>query len=141
MLFLDTNEIDQLKQEADNEPTINSLEAVDAEIDRLTKIKDKLSQDKLNEEIKEIASVYTRNQYARLSVRLNAKKRFNLAQKRFNRAMLLVSEIDHKIEEWMFVKDYYNSLNKQNYASYNSGIQSSTNKESPVVSKNTEPQL
>lgn len=147
MLFLDTNEIEQLKQEVYDEPTINSPEGIGEEIDRLTKIKDKLSQAKLNEEIKEIASDYTRsrdvsgNVFARGIAHYKAKKRLGLAQKRFNSAMQLSKEIDQQIEDLCLVQDYYALLDKKSYASYGAGWQSNLDKDSSAAGKSTEPQL
>ena len=117
MLFLDTNEIEQLEEDVYSDASsIRTIEATDQEISRLTAIKEKISQTKLLEEIKQIATDYSQSPYKETGffkkniAVFKAKKRLNLAQERYNRAMSLITEINALIDDLLFFKDYLKSM-------------------------------
>ena len=114
MRFLETNEIDNLEKDLDNNELPLSLENLDKEINRLQAIKDKLpSKYSLSIELMSIGEARSidpfgiANPFKKLKVAIDAQKRYKVAQKRFNSAMRIRAEVDSRIEDYYAVKNIY----------------------------------
>lgn len=127
MRFLDTNEIENLEKDLDNNELPLTAENLELELARLQAIKDKLpSKYSLSielmsiDEARSLAPYGVANPFKKLKVAIAAQNRYKVAQKRYNKAVELIGEIDSRIEDMILLKEYWTALPE--YKSYSDKV-------------------
>lgn len=111
MLFLDTDQIDNLVDAVYSDFSLTA-ETIDSEIENLIEIRQIINKERLEAELKEIASNYSLikldcrgfSGYKKIKA---AEKRLKFAQDNYNKAMKLNTEINKFIAELKGLRDFW----------------------------------
>ena len=138
MLFLDTNQIDQLETELDaNENTVTP-ENIDKEIERLQAMKNQLAKCDLTSELQHISEARylapngASNLFEKIKVSIESKRRYKVAQKRYNKAVELIGEIDSRIEDFKVLKDYVSAWPQYSHLNVQTNNKTTNEKQSEI---------